>query len=164
MSEDTKAPPAKKKSRLKLLLLVVVSLLLLASGGAGAYFWMSRQSAEAAPAVKHEEPKGKAVALPTFTVNLADKEGSRYLRTTLALIVADEDKAEELTEPEHASSSVELMRARSEILELLSTRTAAEITSAEGKDALKQAIAERASKAFGSKVTDVLFSEFVVQF
>jgi flagellar basal body-associated protein FliL len=53
--------------------------------------------------------------------------------------------------------------ARSAILELLTTKTAEELMSAEGKTALKKEIAERASKAFRFKVNDVLLAEFVVQ-
>jgi flagellar basal body-associated protein FliL len=53
--------------------------------------------------------------------------------------------------------------ARSAILELLTTKTADELMSAEGKTALKKEIAERASKAFRFKVNDVLLAEFVVQ-
>jgi flagellar basal body-associated protein FliL len=114
--------------------------------------------------VPHEDADAAAVSLPTFTVNLADKEASRYLRTTLALVVPDADAAEEFTNAEHAAGSVKLMKARSAILELLSTQTAEQLASADGKEALKKAIAERATKAFGTKVSDVLFSEFVVQF
>jgi flagellar FliL protein len=169
MSEEAKAAPAKGKSRLKLLLMMVAVVVLLATGGAGAFWWMSRGTPAAAaapgahPEPAHEET-GTAVSLPTFTVNLADKDSSRYLRTTLALVLPDADAAEEFTNPEHMGGNVKLMKARSAILELLSTQTADQLGSAEGKEALKKAIAQRASKAFGTKVTDVLFSEFVVQY
>jgi flagellar basal body-associated protein FliL len=53
--------------------------------------------------------------------------------------------------------------ARSAILELLTTKTAEELMSAEGKTALKKEIAARASQAFRFKVNDVLLAEFVVQ-
>ena len=53
--------------------------------------------------------------------------------------------------------------ARSAILELLTTKTAEELMTADGKTALKKEIAERASKAFRFKVNDVLLAEFVVQ-
>jgi flagellar FliL protein len=172
MSDDAKAAPAKKKGKLSSLLVMIVAiLLLLGGGGAGAFWWMSRQGgAEAARAGEHaaapheDESHASAVSLPTFTVNLADKDASRYLRTTLSLIVTNADAAEELTSAEHSGGNVKVMKARSAILELLSTQTAEQLSTPEGKEALKKAIADRATKAFGTKVTDVLFSEFVVQF
>jgi len=164
MSEDSKAAPVKKKGRSKLVILIVAGLLLFGGGGVGAYFWMSRNGSAPVAEHKPEEPAGKAVALPTFTVNLADKDASRYLRTTMALVIANEKTAEELADPEHAAHNVKLMKARSAILELLSTHTAEQVTSPEGKETLKKSIAQLSSKAFGTKVTDVLFSEFVVQF
>lgn len=170
MSEDAKAAPAKKKSKLTLILMIVTIVLLLGGGGAGAFWWMSRGAADPAKAGEHgaaeaheDDSHASAISLPTFTVNLADKEASRYLRTTLSLVITDAEAAEELG-GEHGGPNVKLMKARSGILELLSIQTAEQISTPEGKEALKKAIAERAGKAFGTKVSDVLFSEFVVQF
>jgi flagellar basal body-associated protein FliL len=97
-------------------------------------------------------------------VNLSDKDASRYLRVTLSLLVADADAAEQFTGEHAGPSNVKLAKVRSVILELLTTKTADVLTTAEGKQALKKEIAERASKALGHKVSDILFSEFVVQF
>jgi hypothetical protein len=48
---------------------------------------------------------------------------------------------------------------------LISERHGDELVSAEGKAALEQAIAERTTSILqGPRVTDVLFTEFVVQF
>jgi flagellar basal body-associated protein FliL len=56
------------------------------------------------------------------------------------------------------------MRVRSSILEMLAQQTADQLVTVEGKAALKTAIIERASeKAEELKITDVLFSEFIVQ-
>ena len=56
-------------------------------------------------------------------------------------------------------------RVRSAVLEFLTLQTADGLVTPEGKTALKQSIAERASEALGhTKVIDVLFAEFVVQF
>ena len=106
------------------------------------------------------------VALPTFTVNLADKDAPRYLRTTVSLVVNDTDKAASLSgsaEHKPGAEPVRIAMARSAILELLTTKTAEELMSAEGKTALKKEIAVRASKAFRFTVNDVLLAEFVVQ-
>ena len=101
--------------------MVAALVLLLGGGGAGAYWWMNRGgdeggAAHAKPA--HEEADAATIPLPTFTVNLADKDASRYLRVTLTLVVPDHEKAEELSGAEHAAGSVKLMKARSAILEL----------------------------------------------
>jgi flagellar FliL protein len=99
------------------------------------------------------------VHFDAFVVNLADTGGARYLRLTLALVVEGEQTAIALTD-----EGVLRMRVRSSILELLAQETGARLVTTEGKAALKLAIAERASQAAeGLKVSDVLFSEFIVQ-
>jgi flagellar FliL protein len=174
----------KKKGKGKLLIILVAVLVLGLGGGAAAYFFMGREDAAKAKAAKkgekgegHEAGHGEAeeheeghepavVALPTFTVNLADKDATRYLRTTVSLVVKDAEKAASLSgggEHKAAGEPVRIAMARSAILELLTTKTAEELMSAEGKQALKKEIADRASKAFRFKVNDVLLAEFVVQ-
>ena len=183
------APDAgkKKKGKGKLVVLLVAALVLALGGGAAAYFFIGRDGGNKNKAAKakagehgehedaaHEEAEAESepahepavVALPTFTVNLADKDSSRYLRTTLSLVVNDPEKAASLSgggEHKAAGEPVRIAMARSAILELLTTKTAEELMTAEGKQELKKAIAERASKAFRFKVNDVLLAEFVVQ-
>ena len=189
MSSKAAEPAAdagkKKKGKGKLLVILVAVLVLALGGGGAAYFFMGRDAgkgkaakakkadhgeeaahdeAEDAEAEEGHEPA--VVALPTFTVNLADKDATRYLRTTVALLIKDTEKAASLSgggEHKAAGEPVRIAMARSAILELLTTKTAEELMSAEGKTALKKEIAERASKAFRFKVNDVLLSEFVVQ-
>ena len=190
MSSKAAEPAAdagkKKKGKGKLLVILVAVLVLALGGGGAAYFFMGRDAAkgknakvkkadhgeEAAHGDEEEadaEEEGHepaVVALPTFTVNLADKDATRYLRTTVSLLIKDAEKAASLSgggEHKAAGEPVRIAMARSAILELLTTKTAEELMSAEGKTALKKEIAERASKAFRFKVNDVLLSEFVVQ-
>ena len=179
----------KKKGKGKLLVILVAVLVLALGGGAAAYFFMGGKDATKKSAKKgekadkgdhgdegehaeegeeHEEDghEPAVVALPTFTVNLADKDATRYLRTTVSLVIKDAEKAASLSgggEHKAAGEPVRIAMARSAILELLTTKTAEELMSAEGKTALKKEIAERASKAFRFKVNDVLLAEFVVQ-
>jgi flagellar protein FliL len=178
------APDAgKKKGKGKLLIILVATLVLALGGGGAAYFFMGRGDAKAAKQKKgdgHEEAghgeeaadeeaeahEPAVVALPTFTVNLADKDAARYLRTTVSLLIKDTEKAASLSgggEHKAAGEPVRIAMARSAILELLTTKTAEELMTADGKTALKKEIAERASKAFRFKVNDVLLAEFVVQ-
>lgn len=170
-----------KKGKGKLLIILVATLVLALGGGAAAYFFMARDAAKGkgtqAKTDGHDEAsedggeegeghEPAVVALPTFTVNLADKDVPRYLRTTVSLLIKDTEAAASLTaggDHKAAGEPVRIAMARSAILELLTTKTAEELMTADGKTALKKEIAERASKAFRFKVNDVLLAEFVVQ-
>ena len=152
------AKPAKRGKLIPILVAVVV----IAAGGGGAFWWFSRGAHAAAkhePARQAAESGGGVVPLEPFLVNLADPGGSRYLRTTLKLVVADEKAAERV-----AKNEVAMTRVRSAILELLTTRTADQLVTADGKTSLKHAIAERVTPIVGVPVADVLFADFVVQF
>jgi flagellar FliL protein len=157
------APAAAKKSRRGLLMILVV-VLVLAGGGGGAYWYLFYGKAEAKTAAPEPEPPPEAptgiIPLEPFVVNLADPTGSRFLRVTLSLVVADEALAKEIEEDKIAT-----MRVRSAILELLAQKQSSELVTPEGKTELKKAIAEAVSHAAHElKVADVLFSEFIVQF
>jgi len=154
--------PAPKKSRGKFLMVIIAVVIVLAGGGGGAYWWATRASAQTADS---EETGGDAhaeagmVSLEPFVVNLADTESRRYLRINVRLIVDGVEAAEEI---EH--HQVAVMRLRAAVLELLTQQTAAAVQSAEGKAALKKVIAERAAGIIKpTEVSDVLFSDFVVQ-
>jgi flagellar FliL protein len=137
------------------------ALALLLAGGGGAWWFLSGQpaaAAEAEPVEEAPEP-GAAVTLDPFVVNLADPGAARFLRLSLALVV-DEEHAAEVGE-----SAVTKARIRSAIIELLTEQTADRLITPAGKAELKSAIGERASHAVeGMHVSDVLFTEFVVQF
>jgi flagellar protein FliL len=168
MSTENQAAPAAaapaKKSR-KGLVIIVVVLLLLAGGGGGAYWFLLRgngaaEAAEAEPEPEPAPPATGIVPLAPFVVNLADPSGTRFLRVTMSLVVADEAVAKELEE-----EKVVHARVRSAILELLAQKQSTELVTPEGKAELKNAIAEGAAHAAHElKVEDVLFSEFIVQF
>jgi flagellar FliL protein len=165
MSTDTPVAPAvtaiPKKSRRGLLLVLVLLVVVLGGGGGGAYWFLFRAGAEAASAEPAPPPPATGIVpLEPFVVNLADAIGSRFLRVTLALVVADEHQAAELHEDEIAH-----MRVRSAILEILAQKQAGDLVTPEGKAQLKQSIAEGATHATHDlEVADVLFSEFIVQF
>jgi flagellar FliL protein len=178
MADKAKAtaptPPAKSgKGRLIIFGLVFV-VIGVGGGGAAAYFTMRKSAAQdsgahgSAHASAKEKPKPtKLMSLEPFVVNLADPGGSRFLRVTLRLIVAAEGDEEEAGGHGAApkGGDVAMERVRSSILEVLTQQTADHLVTAEGKEALKEVIAEHAEKALdGTKVTDVLFSDFVVQF
>jgi flagellar FliL protein len=144
------------------MILGLVVLLLAGGGGAYWFFFHNVTEAEAAEAEAEPEPPPSTglVPLDAFVVNLADPASSRFLRVTLTLVVQDEVQAAELEENEIAK-----MRVRSAILELLAQMNADALVTPEGKAALKLSIAEGVAQAsHETKVTDVLFSEFIVQF
>jgi flagellar protein FliL len=159
MSQDAQTPAAAppKKSR-KSLIIALGAVVALAGGGA---YWMFGRSSAQAASKSANEPKlpPAMVNLDPFVVNLADPGGARFLRLTVGLVVEGEEQAKKFSE-----DPVERMRLRSSILEMLSQQTAARLVSAEGKAELKKAVVEHAAKsAEPLKVSDVLFSEFIVQ-
>jgi len=157
------APAAPKKSRRGLLIVLALLIVVLAGGGGAAYWFLLRGTPAEAAEAEHEPeapPATGVVPLEPFVVNLADPGVSRFLRVTLALVVADEAIAKELHEDE-----VALLRIRSAIIDLLSQTQASELVTPEGKAALKTSIAEGATHAAHElEVADVLFAEFIVQF
>lgn len=159
------AAPAKdetpKKKKGLGMLFVALGLVLGLGGGGGAY-WFYFMRTPAAPS-KPAPPKTGIIAMEPFVVNLADEGGGRFLRVTLSLVVEGEKENNEGKEsPEQAVVNARL---RSAILERLAQQTADHLVTPEGKAELKKTIAEQAAHAAHElKVTDVLFSEFVVQF
>jgi flagellar FliL protein len=156
---ESQAPPPKKKGRSKLLMIGLPLIVLLAGGGAGWWYFMQpAAAAEGGEAEAKEESRPGLVSFEPFVVNLADPGGRKFLRVAVQLLVPDESVAAELEEDE-----LEISRVRSAILELLTTRSSAEINNVEGRAALKKAIAETAHEVGHLEVRDVLFKEFVVQ-
>jgi flagellar protein FliL len=179
-AEKPSDPTARKKGKLPLILGLVI---VLAGAGGGGYWWMARHKALAASegeAGGHGDRTGSAQAahgtsghgaeetaeggallpLDVFTVNLADTDAQRFLRTNVQLVIGGDEAVIKALEEE----KLPVARTRSVVLDLLSSQTAATIATAEGKDLLKKAIAEKASKTLRHEVIDVLFSDFVIQF
>lgn len=165
MSQPEAAAPADapaKKGRSKLLMIGAPVMLLLGGGGGG-WWYFTQQAAAADPAAAEAakpEVEPGIVQLEPFVVNLADSGGRRFLRVSVALIIATgEEDAKHLEE-----NKVAVMRVRSAILELLATQTSEHLISPDGKTELKKAIAEGATHALDHvEISDVLFGEFVVQ-
>jgi len=157
--------PAPAKSKSKLVLIAAGTVVVLAGAGGGGYWWWShRAPADPKAAVKVEEHHDPAdagvVSFEPFVANLADEGGSRFLRASLKLVIAGADAAKEVEE-----SDVELAQLQSAILEVLTVQTAEQLVTPDGKAALKKQVIEKANHILhGTKVTDVLFTEFVVQF
>jgi flagellar protein FliL len=178
------AGAAPKKSKMML----IIILLLVVVAGAGGFFGWKHFKAKAdatgqAAASGHDEeessddekPKngkkkkkkekepaseGATVNFEPFLVNLADKEASRYVKTSIRLLVASKESAETI-----AKGETLMPRMRDTILTLLSTKTAEEMTSNEGKEKLKEQILEKVNEYLPEEgAEDVFFTDFVVQF
>src|SRR5688572_12801398 len=156
------AGAAPKKSKM---MLIIILLLVVVAGAGGFFGWKyfkakADTTAHANPSGHEEEesddeekPKkskkkkkekekghgeGATVNFEPFLVNLADKEASRYVKTSIRLLVANKESAESI-----AKGETLMPRMRDTILTLLSTKTAEEMTSNEGKEKLKKEILEK---------------------
>ncbi|MBW0171594.1 MAG: flagellar basal body-associated FliL family protein [Hydrogenophaga sp.] len=187
-ADATEAP--KKKS--KKLLFIILGVVVLALIGAGAALFILKKNTahddeedgDAPVAVEHSKPKTPPTFLPleNMVINLADAGGNRFVQVGLTLQLQD-------TATETAVKSY-LPKIRSNVLVLISQRTADEMLQAKGKEKLANDIIatishemgyempeadeaddhdaaprkkKKKSKAPPNPVQAVLFSSFIVQ-
>jgi len=153
-------------NKILVILIGVLMILMLGMGGGLFMMWnkisdLSIQSAANAgtnPAERQnpEQPLGPIYSLDTFIVNLADKGGNRYLRVTMDF---------ELANPElEAEINKRLPQLRDGILMILPSKRFDDISSVEGKIALRDEILEKLNSLLTQgKITNIYFKEFVVQ-
>jgi flagellar FliL protein len=98
----------------------------------------------------------RTFSLGTVVVNVAETEGRRYLKTSVELAINGTVPKELET---RKSQFVDLL------ITVLSSKSLAEVTSAEGREGIKTEILDRINAELGnaSKVQRVFFTEFVVQ-
>lgn len=185
------APEAPKKKSKKLLFIIIGVLVLGLAGAGGAFYIMKKNAAaaegadeeeEAAPAKAHKvDPKSAPTFLPmdNMVVNLADPGGNRFIQVGLTLQLQDAATGEAV--------KAFMPSIRSQILLLLSQRTADEVLQVQGKEKLSADIIAAVSETMGypvpeaedesadakpkkkrkkvepSPVQAVLFSSFIVQ-
>jgi flagellar protein FliL len=151
------APAAKPKSKL---IPIVAAVVVLAGGGGGGYWWWSNRAPAGAQAEAPPPAEPGIVSFEPFVANLADEGGGRFLRASLKLVVEGAERAKEVEE-----NAVERAQLQSAILEVLTQQTADALVTPEGKAALKEAILARTGEVLHeTPITDVLITEFVVQF
>jgi flagellar FliL protein len=155
----------------KLLIIVGAAVLVLGLGGGGAAWFFLHQgggeeAAEPAKKEKHASKKKKAevpaeyLAIEPFTVNLQPETGDQYLRVAFTLQVEGAEQAELI--------KTNMAKVRSRVLLLLSGKKASEINTVEGKQQLAGEILAVVKEPFEARgdeqeVTDVLFTEFIIQ-
>ena len=103
-----------------------------------------------------EDPAKPRYSLDTFIVNLSDKGGKRYLRVTMDLVLSNEALTQELDD--------RLSEVRHNILMILPTKSLRDISSVEGKIALRNEILAKINSFLETGgITDLYFTEFVIQ-
>ncbi len=119
-----------------------------------------------APAKKPEQPKAPPVYLafdPPLVVSFRDEGAMRFLQATVEVMARDEESI--------AAVEMHMPVIRNNLLNALSGKSLAELTSREGKEALrKDCLAEvqrvlkaNAAKGKTTNVEDLYFTSFVVQ-
>lgn len=157
----------KKKSKFKLILILLI-ILIVVGGGAAAYFLIfAKKPAEgnAGQMAVDTTPKkpnaggtqiGPLYSFDTFIVNLADPGGIRYLKVSMQAELDSDKLADEIEKRKPQIRDI--------ILTVLSSKTYAEVSTAQGKLALKQEIMRRINLTLTSgAVKGIYFTEFVSQ-
>lgn len=165
------APPADAaaapKSKKKLIIILSVVLLLVLGGGGGGFFFLQQQKAKAAAAEeegeegaapapkvvlpkeeKKKDPKALPVfvALEPFTVNLADRDGSRYAQISVTLEIDDAKTGDVL--------KAYMPAVRNNVLLLLASKTAAQLLDGQGKLDLAREIQAEVLRPLGIEMEE----------
>ena len=133
------AAPAKSSSKL---LIIIIVFLVAMMGAGGWYFTKGKQDDSTAAEVKVAPPKTPIfIPLEAFTVNLQRESSDQYLQLGLTLKVFEPDNEAKikLNQPE----------IRSKILQLLTTKTATELLTTEGKQKLVREIISLSNASIG---------------
>ncbi|MEE4112185.1 MAG: flagellar basal body-associated FliL family protein [Desulfobacteraceae bacterium] len=150
----------------KKVLIIIIAIVVLFMGMMGAGFFilwnkisqvpLDPSKVAEMPVEEDENGIGPLYTLDTMIVNLAGNGGKRYLRVTMAL---------ELSEPDSvATIESRLPQIRDAVLMILSTKTYDEVSTTDGKIALRSQIMEKINTLMTKgRVTNIFFTEFVVQ-
>jgi len=165
MSDEKPADAAPKKSK-KGLIIAILAVVVLGGGGAGAYFAFAGNKDEHAK--EEGEKPAEAAKLPAqfvelepFVVNFQPGSTSRFLQVTVQLMTRELEMVEFL---ERNKPIV-----RNDLLLLLGNKRVDEVSTHEGKEALRVAALESVRKIIkdeGGKpegLENVYFTSFVMQ-
>ncbi len=162
MSTAAAAPPAAKGGRKKLIIIIAAVLLVVLLGGGGALMLLKKPNSDdgddgdAAPKAKsaHKaeataakaaayDPKHPPVFVPLdpFTVNLADTDAERFAQIGVTLEIDDAKTGDQL--------KLLMPAVRNNILMVLSSRTAAQLLTQEGKEKLARSILAASVRPLG---------------
>lgn len=171
----TEEQAAPKKSKMPIIIVAVLLVLILIIGGVAAFLMMKggdEGGAEGNQTSSHEEKSahkekkshgdehatevGPMYPMTTFIVNLMSDSGQRYLKTTLSLELDNPEMTEEVEKQKD--------RIRDTILNILTSKTVEEVTTAKGKEDLKNEMVEKINEGLkDGEIRNVYFTEFVIQ-
>ncbi len=177
--QEESATPEKKSSSSLILIIVIVLLILVILVGAVAFILMSggddESAVQNAPAAQERQVNqsqrssssnsdsvrpfteiGLMFPMDTFTVNLLSESGRRYLKVEMNLEIDGEELAAELDNKKAVIRDI--------IIRLLSSKSLDEISTAKGKDKLKEQITNQLNlRLRDGHINNVYFTEFVIQ-
>ena len=160
---DAEAPAAKKSS--KTILLIAIVMVVLVGAAAGVFFFKKRKpaaKAEEKPAAAASEVPKAIMHLETFTVNMNDPEQKAFLRLGVDLGLGKDPKNEKEKEKEAGPPPTALIR--DTIVFVLINTKPDDVTTAEGKKALKEQILHALQERLPElQVQNVYFNEFIMQ-
>lgn len=163
MSEAAEDTPKKKG---KTLILIIVAANVLLGGGAAAFFVLGQSggAGDAEPAA-NDSPDAAAQAaksgapiteFPPIIVNLNEPEGTRYLKTTIAIQLVNDKMQADLEQLQPVIKDA--------FIRDLSELNFRQTMGAKNKTVIKRRLLKRFNEAVGSEAgIEVLFTEFVVQ-
>jgi flagellar protein FliL len=162
-------------NKVLLILMGLVLVLVLGMGGGMFMIW-SKLSAVSPKAVVPEtgaevtadkakpEEIGAVVSVDTFIVNLSDPGGNRYLRVTMDLELAGKPADKSAGKTAGDELAKRMPQIRDAILMILSTKRYVDISTPEGKTALREEILNAANGLLASsQISRIYFKEFVIQ-
>jgi flagellar FliL protein len=137
----------------------LVPALVLAAGLLGAGYFMGPGSGETAcaadgsPTTTEPPPAGEIASMDPISVNLAE---GRFLKVGMAVQLAEGIPANEFAKGE-------INKAKDLLIDHVAGANMEELSSEEGRTALKEALRDDAKEAFEGEVLDVYFTDFVMQ-
>ena len=148
--EATEAPPKKSK---KMLFIIIALVIVLIGGGAVAFLLLTPahpvKPGEHAAEEEHPKEKATYVELGTFTANLIQEEGDRYLQVAISLKLTKAELEEKIK-----ASKPEIMH---RVNMLLQSKRPSELATIEGKQLLAMEIKEQIEYVMGfRKVAPVI--------
>ena len=171
VSEIREPAPKTKLSLVSTLLICILTAVAAVGGSSGVLLYMVRHgklgSASAPVVIEQSEShkdapaaKTKNVVLEPMLVNLADPDGHSYLRLSVVLAEAADERAKEEGKPAPGADAA----VRDAVLSVLGKKHAGDLLAADGKDQLKQELQQAlAAGVPEAKVRAVYFTEFLVQ-
>lgn len=171
-SEVSTPSASGSKSGVRMVLVIALAVVLGLLGGGGAA-WMyalhgghlpfsKRPGVPEKTAPKNETTR--ALVLDPFLINLADPDGSSYLRLSMTLRIVAADGNKKNAADGQSAEDTEKAALRDTALDILSRQTSDALLSPNGKDSLKKQLLEAfAARNREAGVREIYFTEMLIQ-